>query len=1071
MTALSTASALTRLHLHSGNPDWPDGVHPGVIQIVVRGSEKTVNEAFVELFQENYANIPEEARTAATWDQEVVIACVGGMDAINARAGKKPFSAKIPLDLAARFPNLRRLYLWNVSDLEHLDSLPEGLDTLDVRECAALRSVGKFPAGLETLILENCVALTLDARLAAGLNRLAELSVKGSPGVSGDWLRTVLRQCGQSLRTLDASDGVSLTLLETNDLPETLEDLRLNGWKDLQRVDSWPPALRRLELRGAERLPAVPDFPETIDFVDLGGMKALTSLPVQRRKPRTLRIYRSGLDLPAELHGTGPDANAAAQVDAHLSELDRAGGAIDNEVKLLLLGNGRCGKTSLARRLLRQGRFNRREDSTHGIRLWTGAMPFPGGKARVNVWDFGGQDLYHNTHRLFLESRAVFLVCRTAHADGADDATDAEARKQGNPDKPRPIEYWLEQVDSLENAPGRETGAPRLRLWTKADRGEDGKLDGELAVSARKGTGFEELRRRLPELLGDALGSPGRRTWPRSVIQVKEALRRMKQAGGGKKHRYLTMEEFTAVVCRYARGGAYEMHPELLLEIFHRSGFLYYQPVMGDRIILDQRWALDGIYAVFDRRQGSSLEKLGLKGGEFTSADLGRWVWNGLRYTERDQSLFIDFMQSCRICFELLPRWETPDGKAVYVAVSSLPEENELSERATQAREGLAVGEPQVAHVTSEGMARLLAEIGKRWRRSALLWRWGGQIQSFSTEGQPGKTLVHFNWKAFGPESMKGELTVRGSGADFAFVQAVLQFFRSEDAGKLDLHAPDPKQATEVRVGISYAGDGAYLKDWRQLQSGSKERWPRALAQSLTESGVKVEDYRLEQGRWRTEQTHDRRAYIEHVASRDFLVIFVTQKYLQSEWCLYEAMRMWERIKLAGGTFDPTRVWVAVFPEAKVSEDDPKEWRRRREEFLGHWKKRAKDATDDDLTCRDWYRFAREEKDLKSLWIGLMRDWEPKRLPTDAPDDLRVSEWTTEIRRLVDDPKARLQMAREVWKGNEKKRAANLLKESCQMSDPTGWRERLRQPFGDDVLDEVAVFALGLLQRDEASPP
>jgi hypothetical protein len=900
--------------------------------------------------------------------------------------------------------------------------------------------------------------------MATGLTSVRDLSVEKSAQISPHWFQAILRQCAGTLQRVNASAGPQLRLLEARDLPVHLDDLRLNGWTELEQVEAWPQQLRRLELRGASSLPRVPDFPESIDFVDLGGMKALGRLPERRGNPRTLRIFASGLDVPAELHGTEPDSNVAQQVEAYLTELRRVGGEVDSEVKVLLLGNGRSGKTSVARRLLRQGGFNRREDSTHGIRLWTGAMPIPSGKARVNVWDFGGQDLYHNTHQLFLESRAVYLICRTIHPDGADAVTDEEARRKTYQDTPREIEYWLEQVKDLANAPGRDTPPPRIRLLTKVDRGADGAQEGELPVSAKSGFGFRELQGRLSEALGEALGSRGRCTWPRSVLKVKEALRRMKRLGGGKKHRYITKETFAEVVRNHAGGSPYERQPGLLLEIFHRAGVLYHKEMMGDQIILDQRWALDGIYAVFHREQ--AVKNLGLKNGEFTAADLGAWVWNGMGYRERDQALFIDFMQSCRICFELLPRWETPDGKSVYVAIGSLPPEAQMADRAARAREGLAPGPTQNADVKSAEMENLLAALGSHWRRAALLWRWGAQIQSFAQDegegSKVGRSVVHLTWTALGPNTMKGRVTVQLYGEDLNFFDAVVQFCSSKGGGNIEFYVPDPNQATAVQVGISYAGDGAYVQDWRQLASGSKERWPRALAEALRQSGVTVEDYRLEQSRSALDKTHDRRAYLEHVASRDFLVIFVTVKYLDSEWCLYEAMRAWQRMR---DRYDPTRVWVAVFAEAAVSEDDVRKFQSLRDQFINTWSKRSK-QNDPDVTFAPWLECAKNRDDLRTIWLGLMRDWNPQRLTEHEPDPAEVNQWAQEILDCMRNPEIRRRQAREIWSGKEKQReerAAKLLIEAYQMENPRGWRDHMKHRLSDEILEKVRVYALGIL--------
>ncbi|MCB0706913.1 MAG: hypothetical protein KDC34_16470 [Saprospiraceae bacterium] len=82
--------------------------------------------------------------------------------------------------------------------------------------------------------------------------------------------------------------------------------------------------------------------------------------------------------------------------------------AIDNdEIKLVLLGNSTSGKSSLLRFLM-TGAYDKKMPSTHGIQneLWS----LKDKSFKVNVWDFGGQEFYHATHRLFLSNNAVSLV-------------------------------------------------------------------------------------------------------------------------------------------------------------------------------------------------------------------------------------------------------------------------------------------------------------------------------------------------------------------------------------------------------------------------------------------------------------------------------------------------------------------------------------------------------------------------------------------------------------------------------------------------------------------------------------
>jgi internalin A len=83
-----------------------------------------------------------------------------------------------------------------------------------------------------------------------------------------------------------------------------------------------------------------------------------------------------------------------------------------NEVKLLIVGNEAVGKTSLVRALVEGKTRNTNEPPTPGIafqkietRQWKADSEFT-----INIWDFGGQEVMHGTHRFFLTSRSLYLI-------------------------------------------------------------------------------------------------------------------------------------------------------------------------------------------------------------------------------------------------------------------------------------------------------------------------------------------------------------------------------------------------------------------------------------------------------------------------------------------------------------------------------------------------------------------------------------------------------------------------------------------------------------------------------------
>ena len=65
------------------------------------------------------------------------------------------------------------------------------------------------------------------------------------------------------------------------------------------------------------------------------------------------------------------------------------------------------GKTSLVKRLVNDI-FDDQERKTPGIKITNWLVPINGGDdIRLNIWDFGGQEIMHSTHQFFL-TQGVF---------------------------------------------------------------------------------------------------------------------------------------------------------------------------------------------------------------------------------------------------------------------------------------------------------------------------------------------------------------------------------------------------------------------------------------------------------------------------------------------------------------------------------------------------------------------------------------------------------------------------------------------------------------------------------------
>src|SRR5262249_17761278 len=102
----------------------------------------------------------------------------------------------------------------------------------------------------------------------------------------------------------------------------------------------------------------------------------------------------------------------------------RAGSRPLNEAKLILVGQGGVGKTSLVKTLT-TGRFKSSEKSTEGIKIsdWSCSLTRKE-KVTLHIWDFGGQEMMHATHQFFLTARTLYLLVLNRRQGGLDREAD-----------------------------------------------------------------------------------------------------------------------------------------------------------------------------------------------------------------------------------------------------------------------------------------------------------------------------------------------------------------------------------------------------------------------------------------------------------------------------------------------------------------------------------------------------------------------------------------------------------------------------------------------------------------------
>ncbi|MCC6459943.1 MAG: leucine-rich repeat domain-containing protein [Saprospiraceae bacterium] len=297
----------------------------------------------------------------------------------------------------------------------------EWLDLGDNPPLRSLRFEGPLPA-LETLDASDSGLDALD--LPPGFSNLKTLDVSRNKLATA-----VLAGDCPALEWLDLS-GNQLTGFA---LPEGFGQLRYLylGKNQIERLEFGRPLRNLQTLHLADnKLSALP-----------GNLLSFSSL-------ESLYLHKNAFaGSLASVIPSEESANAFVPVRDYLREFSK--GTIQNDrVKIIIVGNGRIGKTSMFRRL-RGLPFRTDEKFTHGVDLGElSKKHLPEVKTatlQANVWDFGGQHIFYATHQFFLTDDALYLLAWTAEQN-VEAYRKQEKGQLAFDEKWRSREYWLENI-------------------------------------------------------------------------------------------------------------------------------------------------------------------------------------------------------------------------------------------------------------------------------------------------------------------------------------------------------------------------------------------------------------------------------------------------------------------------------------------------------------------------------------------------------------------------------------------------------------------------------------------------
>ncbi len=417
-----------------------------------------------------------------------------------------------------------------------------------------------------------------------------------------------------------------------------------------------------------------PDITKLTNLTSLDlHQNRLTSLPPDITKLSNLvylDLRENQLSIPPETLADPKDVKTIFAAIAGSESGERL-----NEAKMLVVGDGNVGKSSVVEQLI-HGTFNPKKEITLGVEIndemqvVQSEVKGEGESVKLNIWDFGGQEIQHSTHQFFLTTRSLYLLV-------------VDARKG---DQISNIEYWLKLIESFGgsspiiiviNQVDQLKGQRPLNLDRKALQEKYNLKEFVETSCPNPPVGIEELKSAIAREVEQL--KHVRDIWPREWLAIKQRLKSMQDD-------YIPVERYLEI-CREENLNDEDLQ-QSLLDILHVLGTVVRFP--GDTHVLNPRWVTQGVYGLL------TSEQLVRDRGQFDLKDVGK-ILSGLpdgkaHYPSHTHERLVKVMRHFELCFEftdrtghyLIPRhlhdsepdvsWDFTDGLKFQYHYETLPD-------------------------------------------------------------------------------------------------------------------------------------------------------------------------------------------------------------------------------------------------------------------------------------------------------------------------------------------------------------------------------------------------------------
>uniref|UniRef100_UPI0040576172 COR domain-containing protein n=1 Tax=Candidatus Electrothrix sp. TaxID=2170559 RepID=UPI0040576172 len=436
---------------------------------------------------------------------------------------------------------------------------------------------------------------------------------------------SVLKELGQ-LRWLDLAEN---QLIDLAPLEDFIFLTNLNCWKN--QLTSLPDWITELPVE-----PVYPDSDYMFGKINL-GKNPLTHPPPEiiKQGREAIRAYFQSLkEETVRLH----------------------------EAKVLLVGEGMAGKTSLLKRL--QGLdFDKKESQTHGINVLSlSGHELPGfnndDECRLHFWDFGGQEIMHASHRFFMSNRSLYILVLDSRTDSKKFHWLRHIEKYGGKS---PLIVAMNKIDLN----------PSYNIEQKSINSRFPWIDNRFfRISCKNQDGLPELVRSIAASVPNTplFGMEISKSW----LAIRTELEQVTEAKN-----YIDRDQFLAICAKH--GVDDEISRMTLLKLLNDLGtVLFFENLpLTDIYVLDPHWVTVGVYKIINSEKTKDgllresdlvfiLNEEKIRCDEYDPAKEKEFT-----YTRAELRYLIQIMQEFKLCYLY------SESEHLYILPNQLPKEPE----------------------------------------------------------------------------------------------------------------------------------------------------------------------------------------------------------------------------------------------------------------------------------------------------------------------------------------------------------------------------------------------------------